>query len=97
VQYYHSLVKNTMLEDERDLCKAEGGEVGKIEVPLLYIGQTGDFVCRIDQMGPAKGQGLVPDLEEKVVDAGHWVLYEKPDEIAGLITDWLQRKFPVKK
>jgi hypothetical protein len=39
-------VKNTMLDDERDLCKAEGGEVGKIEVPLLYIGQTGDFVCR---------------------------------------------------
>jgi soluble epoxide hydrolase/lipid-phosphate phosphatase len=97
VQYYHLLVKNTRLDDERDLCKAEGGEVGKIEVPLLYIGQTGDFVCRVDQMGPAKEQGLVPDLEEKVVDAGHWVLYEKPDEIAGLITDWLQRRFPVKK
>lgn len=48
-------------------------------------------------MGPAKDQGLVPDLEEKVVDAGHWVLYEKPDEIADLITDWLQRKFPAKK
>jgi soluble epoxide hydrolase/lipid-phosphate phosphatase len=47
VQYYHLLVKNTMLDDERDLCKAEGGEVGKIEVPLLYIGQTGDFVCRV--------------------------------------------------
>jgi pimeloyl-ACP methyl ester carboxylesterase len=47
-------------------------------------------------MGPAKEQGLVEDLEEKVVDAGHWVLYEKPDEIAELIADWLKRKFPVK-
>ena len=92
VQYYHLLVKNTMLDDERDLCKASDG---KITVPVLYIGQTGDYVCRTDLMGPAKEQGLVPDLEEKVVDAGHWVLYEKPDEIAGLITDWLQRKFPV--
>jgi pimeloyl-ACP methyl ester carboxylesterase len=97
VQYYHSLAKNTMLEDERDLCKASDSSDRKITVPLLYIGQTGDWVCRTDQMGPAKEQGLVEDLEEKVVDAGHWVLYEKPDEIAGLITDWLQRKFPVKK
>jgi soluble epoxide hydrolase/lipid-phosphate phosphatase len=96
VQYYHSLVKNTMLDDERDLCKSSDGTVGKITVPLLYIGQTGDWVCRSDLMGPAKEKGLVPDLEEKVVDAGHWVLYEKPDEIADLITDWLQRKFPVR-
>jgi soluble epoxide hydrolase/lipid-phosphate phosphatase len=97
VQYYHSLAQNTMLDDERDLCKAEDASDQKITVPLLYIGQTGDWVCRTDLMDPAKKQGLVADLEEKVVDAGHWVLYEKPDEIAGLITDWLRRKFPVKK
>lgn len=93
VQYYHSLAKNAMLDDERELCKADR----KITVPLLYIGQTGDWVCRTDQMGKAREQGLVSDLEEKVVDAGHWVLYEKPEEIAGLIADWLDRKFPAKK
>lgn len=97
VQYYHSLARNTMLEDERELCKAADGSDKKITVPLLYIGQTGDWVCRTDQMGPAKEQGLVVDLEEKVVDAGHWVLYEKPEEIASLIAEWLQRKFPVGK
>lgn len=96
VQYYHSLKNNTMLEDERELCKAPDNADKKITVPLLYIGQTGDWVCRTDLMGPAKEQGLVADLEEKVVDAGHWVLYEKPEEIASLIGDWLERKFPVK-
>ncbi|KAK4615697.1 Epoxide hydrolase srdG [Fulvia fulva] len=95
VQYYHSLKNNTMLEDERALCEKE--ENKKIEVPLLYIGQTGDWVCRVDLMGDAVQQGLVGDLEERVVDAGHWCLYEKPEEIAANIKEWLERRFPVKK
>ncbi|KAM3414980.1 hypothetical protein BST61_g10117 [Cercospora zeina] len=94
VQYYHSLKNNTMIEDERELVEKKDG--AKIEVPLLYIGQTGDWVCRVDLMGDAKEAGLVEDLEEKVVDAGHWVLYEKPEEIAGIIQEWLVKKFPVK-
>lgn len=95
VQYYHSLASNTMLEEEKILSQSQ--ESKKINVPLLYIGQTGDWVCRTDLMVDAKDQGLVTDLEEKVVDAGHWVLYEKPQEIAEIIADWLTRKFPVKK
>ena len=94
VCYYHSLKNNTMLEDEKELSKSKENKM--IEVPLLYIGQTGDWVCRTDLMGDAKSQGLVPDLEEKVVDAGHWVLYEKPEDIAEIIGDWLNRRFPVK-
>lgn len=97
VNYYHSLKNNTMLEDERALCNTENDQARKIEVPLLYIGQTGDWVCRTDLMSDAKDQGLVSDIEEKVVDAGHWVMYEKPEEIAKLLRDWLTRKFPVKK
>ncbi|QIX02359.1 hypothetical protein AMS68_007876 [Peltaster fructicola] len=97
VNYYHSLKNNTMLEDERTLCNTPNDQARKIEVPLLYIGQTGDWVCRTDLMSDTKDQGLVADLEEKVVDSGHWVLYEKPEEIASLLRDWLSRKFPVKK
>ncbi|KAF2480510.1 Alpha/Beta hydrolase protein [Neohortaea acidophila] len=95
VCYYHSLRDNTMLEEERHLSRSK--ESMTIDVPMLYIGQTGDWVCRTDLMGDAKDQGLVTDLEEKVVDAGHWVLYEKPQEIAEIISEWVNRKFPVKK
>lgn len=93
VQYYTSLAENTMLRDEKELCEREDGT--RIEVPVLYIGQTGDWVCRTDLMGDSKG--LVEDLEEKVVEAGHWVLYEKPVEIAEIIESWLERRFPVGK
>lgn len=40
VQYYHSLKDNHNLEDEKKLSE----EDKKINVPLLYIGQTGDWV-----------------------------------------------------
>ncbi|TKA22948.1 hypothetical protein B0A50_07690 [Salinomyces thailandicus] len=92
VCYYTSLTTNTMLEDERELCQS-----GKrsLDVPVLYIGQTGDWVCRTDLMSDARKQGLVPDVEEKVIEAGHWVLYERPLEVAELLGDWLQKRFAV--
>lgn len=95
VCYYHSLKNNTMIEDEKLLAKSK--EDKTIDAPLLYIGQTGDWVCRTDLMIDAKNEGLVPDLEEKAVKAGHWFLYEIPEELANLVTDWLTRRFPVKK
>lgn len=96
VCYYHALKHNTMLEDERLLCKSADRKEQKIDVPLLYIGQTGDWVCRTDLMKDAQDLGLLPDLEEKVIDAGHWVLYEKPEEVANTIQEWLSRRFPAK-
>ena len=97
VCYYHSLKKNTMLEDEKALCKAPDNADKKITVPHLFIGQTGDWVCRTDLTGDAIKAGLVDDVEEKAVQAGHWVLYEKPQETAELISNWLSHKFPAKK
>lgn len=95
VQYYNSLKNNTMLEDERALCAKK--EDKRVDVPLLFIGQTGDWVCRTDLMGDAVEAGLVDKgrLTEKVVQAGHWVLYEKPDDVASIIKEWLGINFPV--
>ena len=94
VCYYHTLKENGNLEDEKALCRHP--EDRKITVPLLYIGATGDWVCRTDLMSDAKEAGLVLNLEERVIEAGHWCLYEKPEEIAKMIGDWLSRKYSVK-
>lgn len=95
VNYYHSLKNNTMLEEEKWLCEKDesGNDRRVIDVPLLYIGQTGDWVCRTDLMADSKE--FVADLEEKVVDAGHWCLYENPDAIADVLSEWLVRRFPI--
>ena len=46
VCYYHALKHNTMLEDERLLYKSEDRREQVTDVPVLHIGQTGDWVCR---------------------------------------------------
>lgn len=99
VCYYLNLTNNCNVEDDAALAnsKNSGKDLRKIEVPMLYIGQTGDWVCRTDLMSDAKAEGLVDDLEEKVVEAGHWCLYECPDTIAKNISPWLQKRFPIKK
>ena len=49
----------------------------------------------MDLMNDDKEQRLVPNLEERVAEADGWVLYEKPEEIAKLLSEWLLKKFPV--
>ena len=43
----------------------------------------------------AVANGLLKDFEQHIVVAGHWSLYEKPQEIAEILADWLKRKFAV--
>lgn len=93
VNYYHSLKDNHNLEDERKLKDKS------ITVPLLYIGQTGDWVCRTDLMADAKDAGLIKaGVEEKVIDGGHWFLHdpEQSGQLAAIVIDWLDRKFAAK-
>lgn len=95
VNYYHGLRGNTMKEEERAF--AEDKEKRKIVHPCLYIGLRDDWVCRTDQMGPAKEEGLCKDLKEVEVEGAHWSMYDDKvaETVAGHIEAWLREKFPV--
>jgi soluble epoxide hydrolase/lipid-phosphate phosphatase len=34
----------------------------------------------------------VSNLTLKNVDASHWLLWEKPEEVNGLVTEWMRRQ-----
>ena len=37
---------------------------------------------------------LVPDLETVMIPGcGHWTQQERPDELSGIMIDWLTRRF----
>ena len=59
--------------------------------PALWVGAAADIY-----LPPAGADGmekLVPDLEKHVIaDCGHWVTWEKPEELNKILIDWLLRK-----
>ena len=60
----------------------------------LYIGCKQDIVCRPEAMYESIQKGLLPQLEQsEMIDAAHWVTYEKPAEVVSRLEEWLKRKF----
>jgi pimeloyl-ACP methyl ester carboxylesterase len=91
LQMYKATVANIQSMSDSTISK----ESLVIEVPTLLFICTQDAVCVPDMMAPAKNLGLVPDLEEVVIDCGHWSPMEKPDELAAHIRDFVVGRFHV--
>lgn len=85
VNLYRNVDRNWALMKDRD-------EV--VRAPSLWVGADLDLF-----LPPESADGmekLVPDLEKHVIaDSGHWVMWEKPDELNALIIDWLKRRFSI--
>lgn len=68
--------------------------VDKVNVLALYIGANGDAVCRRESTYPLVEQEYLPDYTEtELIDASHWVPYEKPEEVAARLKLWLVERF----
>ncbi|CAI9626171.1 hypothetical protein GT037_004568 [Alternaria burnsii] len=82
----------TNLQHESDAKLPEGRDI--VNVPSLYIGCKQDIVCRPEAMYESIQKGLLPQLEQsEMIDAAHWVTYEKPAEVVSRLEEWLKRKF----
>ena len=58
-----------------------------ISMPALFIGATQDSVLK-----PELSQNMekfLPNLTRGSVDASHWALTQKPEEVNAIIKDWL--------
>ncbi|KAL6704845.1 hypothetical protein ACN47E_007528 [Coniothyrium glycines] len=89
-KWYVATNENHQHEADKNL--PEG--VDTVKVPVLYIGAKQDPVCRPEGLIPSIQAGLLPELEQaEMIDAGHWVPYEKPQEVADRIESWLKKHF----
>lgn len=58
--------------------------------PALFIrGMQSNYVP--DDVLPDIGR-YFPDFEVRDVDAGHWLISEKPEEFMGVLLDWVERR-----
>jgi pimeloyl-ACP methyl ester carboxylesterase len=64
----------------------------KIEKPVLYLGATKDVVSRPEYfLPPMKDMGLTPNLTFKAIESGHWLTYERADEVNSEIEAWVEK------
>lgn len=63
-----------------------------IDVPMLFFVCKGDAVCVPGMMSEAIEKGLVPDLEQVVLECAHWSPMEKPVDIAKRIRGFVSKR-----
>ncbi|KIX08796.1 uncharacterized protein Z518_03453 [Rhinocladiella mackenziei CBS 650.93] len=88
--WYKSYRNNIQWESERSIPN----ERYVIQLPVLFIGCTGDAVCRSDLIQIPKNAGLLPDLEIQEIESGHWCAMEKPNEVAKHVRSFVTKRFP---
>ena len=82
--YYRNRPANH--EADKPLLSVEGGL--DIKCPLLFVRALGDSIVT-DELVNKMGEH-VSNLTLKNVDASHWLLWEKPEEVNGLVTEWMR-------
>ncbi|KAI5356956.1 putative alpha/beta hydrolase-1, epoxide hydrolase [Septoria linicola] len=83
--WYRALKEDYHLETEKTLN-------AKVTTPYLFIACDEDAVCRPDFINVGKQAGLFTDdqLTVRELHSGHWCPYEKPDEVADALLEWLR-------
>jgi microsomal epoxide hydrolase/non-specific protein-tyrosine kinase len=57
----------------------------------LWIGAENDLF--LPPEGADDMEKIVPNVEKKIIaDCGHWVMWEKPEELNSMLVEWLLRK-----
>lgn len=65
-----------------------------VQRPVLYIGSTGDAVCRPDAITGPRDAGQLPDLETHILEGvAHWIPMEAPQKAAEYIWSFIDRRF----
>ena len=73
--------------------RAAGG--GKLAMPVLFLHGAFDYTCEtMDSRLAEPMRRDCADLEEVVVQSGHWMAQEAPVAVNAALTHWLARRFP---
>ncbi|MCP5181749.1 MAG: alpha/beta hydrolase [Pseudomonadales bacterium] len=68
---------------------------GRLDLPVLYLAARYDYVCESVRSGAAAPmREMCSDLDELIIDSGHWMAQERPVEVNSALVSWLARKLP---
>lgn len=62
----------------------------RLDMPVLFLAARYDTVCEtVDSTLAEPMRQRCPQLTEKIVDSGHWMAQERPDDVNAALSDWL--------
>lgn len=88
--WYRSSVDGHQFEAEKSLPE----ERYVVDVPYLFVAGLQDRVCLASGINQPKAAGLVPHLTVEEVDAPHWSMLAKPEEVGKHFLNWLEKTYP---
>lgn len=86
LNWYKAVTRDVSIDDE-----IKAVETGRniLDVPYLFVGATRDPLAPTAAVQGLQAQNLVKDVTVRNVEAGHWCMLEKPDEVGSAILTWL--------
>jgi hypothetical protein len=94
--WYRALASNEHWEGESKWAeetkseRREGDSTWRLDLPVLFVGYDGDAVSSTDMQWMTVFQGLLPDVKIKEVQREFCCTYEKPDEVAGILKEFVR-------
>ncbi|KAI0452240.1 alpha/beta-hydrolase [Xylaria acuta] len=84
LNYYKALMRGVQAAGEASLTD----EDRKLKVPVLGISCADDPVTRPEAVAQVTEPWAAAGYEERTVQAGHWLMLEKPDEVSRILVDF---------
>ncbi|KAI1180788.1 alpha/beta-hydrolase [Nemania sp. FL0916] len=86
LNYYQALMRGVQVAGELLVTD----EDRKLRVPVLGVSDAGDLVTLPDAQRQTTEPWAEAGYQERSVQAGHWVMLEKPDEMNQILVDFAQ-------
>ncbi|CAG7557388.1 unnamed protein product [Fusarium equiseti] len=87
MNYYKALLRGVNAKDEENLTN----EDRTLHVPVLTVGGSEDVVARPENMGLGTEPFAAAGWTHKVVNAGHWMMYEDREGLRDALLEFLEQ------
>jgi soluble epoxide hydrolase/lipid-phosphate phosphatase len=87
--WYKAMIEGLHVEAEKKVLN----QTSVVKVPTLFIAATHDLLGLPAAIQHPVQLGLLPDLTTHEIDAGHWCMLAKPQEVGEALMKWLKSKF----
>ncbi|KAK5716323.1 hypothetical protein LTR17_016437 [Elasticomyces elasticus] len=90
LKWYKAIISNMDLEAQQQAL--ERG-TGVLNMPYLFVAALQDPLAPTAAVQGPIAQGMLPDVSIKEVEAGHWCMFEKPQEVGNAVVSFLSEKY----